>query len=127
MFARRNRSTRLLKSILQKHGGKIQIHSEPGIGTTVTVALPVPSFVLRKGQSSASPETSRPTILVMEDNEAQQRLCEHMLIRMHCNVILTGTAEQGIREYVKAVENNSGIAISLCTDFFKSQHSFTQH
>jgi len=109
------------KSILQKHGGKIQIHSEVGRGTTVFVTLPLPD--LKHPKSAAFPvksETSRPTILVLEDNKAQQRLYEQLLDRLDCRAILTGTAQQAIGEYALAGENKIAIDLVILDQNIKS-------
>ncbi|HKJ65324.1 MAG TPA: ATP-binding protein, partial [Desulfopila sp.] len=102
------------KSILQKHGGNIKIHSEIGRGTTVFVTLPLPNLNQRKSNASpVKPETSRPTILVLEDSKAQQRMYEQMLNRLDCRAILTGTAQQTIGEYALAAEIETPIDLVI--------------
>ena len=66
-------------SIIQKHGGRIQVSSDLGVGTTFRVSLPA----LGSGQDKPTPsrakyqETGR--VLVMDDEAAVLRLAERAL------------------------------------------------
>jgi two-component system NtrC family sensor kinase len=47
------------RSIVERHGGKIALHSELGKGTTVTITLPVPDVRLREGALAGTEKNSR--------------------------------------------------------------------
>jgi signal transduction histidine kinase len=52
----------IVQRIIQDHGGRIDIHSEPGLGTTFTVFLPLDERRVRllkpHGRSKAESEES---------------------------------------------------------------------
>jgi PAS domain S-box-containing protein len=63
--------------IVEQSGGRIWVHSEVGLGTTVTVLLPVAEGVARPvGETSISlpPPTGTETVLVVEDDASVRRL-----------------------------------------------------
>jgi PAS domain S-box-containing protein len=66
-------------SIIQNHGGRIQVSSALGVGTTFRVSLPEIGI----GQDSASPPRAKPQetgrVLVMDDEAAVLRLAERAL------------------------------------------------
>ncbi len=77
--------------IVTAAGGHIHLHSTPGVGTTVTVLLPVTEAA---APSQPEPGTRRPragrgeTILVVEDEDALRVLTERVLVR-HGYKVLT--------------------------------------
>jgi PAS domain S-box-containing protein len=63
--------------IVEQSGGHIWVHSELGIGTSVTILLPVAEGVARpvgKAVVSMPPPTGAETILVVEDDDSVRRL-----------------------------------------------------
>lgn len=66
-------------SIIQNHGGRIQVSSRLGVGTTFRVTLPA----MARGPDSASPPRAKQQgtgrVLVMDDEAAVLRLAERVL------------------------------------------------
>ncbi len=61
--------------IVDEAGGRIQLESEPGAGTRVTVSLPQAAA----GAPEADPEVEEPMVLVVEDETALRELVRRVL------------------------------------------------
>jgi CheY-like chemotaxis protein len=82
--------------IITQAGGTVQIYSEPGLGTTITVLVPVTD-------EEVTPETAPPavaevdgsgtTVLVVEDEDALREVTERILLRAGYTVL---TAPDGV-------------------------------
>jgi PAS domain S-box-containing protein len=85
--------------IVKQAGGDVEIYSEKGLGTTVSILLPATKAV--------SPEPSEPapaqslagneTVLVVEDEDAMRELTRRILTRHGYSVIVAGRGEEATR------------------------------
>ena len=88
-------------SILQRHGGHIDVDSEPGVGTEFRFYLPVAVGVpAEAGAKASSPPRGSGRILVMDDEEMIRELAANMLSSLGYAV---DTAREG-REALQMVE-----------------------
>ena len=79
-------------------GGRIDIYSEPGMGTTVKIHLPASSAVPGDGEA---PAQSRPAgrgevVLVVEDEPDVRRMAERILTKSGYGVLGTGGGEEAL-------------------------------
>jgi PAS domain S-box-containing protein len=76
--------------IIQQAGGRSQIYSEPGVGTTITVLLPATEQASAPaGQPAQSPaRRCEETILLVEDEDALREVTRRILIAAGYNVIV---------------------------------------
>lgn len=91
-------------SIVQQHGGTIEVESSGPDGTTFLICLPLsgqPS--IRKGETSSTPEVtgrmlqSVPTVLVVDDEEFIRSFVHEVLRgQLGCQVLRAATAEEGV-------------------------------
>jgi PAS domain S-box-containing protein len=79
-------------------GGRIDIYSEPGMGTTIKVHLPARSAVpgASKGQARERPAGKGEVILVVEDESDVRRMAERILTKGGYSVIGTGGGEEAL-------------------------------
>ncbi len=94
-------------------GGRVDIYSEPGMGTTVKVHLPATS--LAPGRSKA-PATERPqgngeVVLVVEDEADVRRMAERILTKGGYSVIGTSGGEEAL-EICRATEQAIHVLLS---------------
>jgi len=105
--------------IINKAGGDAQIYSEPGIGTTISVLLPVTDVpasavtVVDERDAAARGET----ILVMEDEDAMRELTARILERHGYRVVSVGRGADAIT----AAARHPGSIDLLLTDVVMPQ------
>ena len=96
-------------SIISKHGGHIEVASEPGKGTTFTFYLPASESSSRPAMPSvAEPVILKPAtkILILDDEEYIRMVTPHWLKRLGCLVETAADGQQAIEMYKQAM--NSG-------------------
>ncbi|HEY5941822.1 MAG TPA: PAS domain S-box protein [Solirubrobacterales bacterium] len=79
-------------------GGRIDIYSEPGMGTTVKVHLPASSAAAEAGRDQARerPAGRGEVVLVVEDEPDVRRMAERILSKGGYSVIGTGGGEEAL-------------------------------
>lgn len=89
-------------SIISRHGGIIDIESEEGKGTTVTIKLPVPHELKEVAEKGITvQEINRANILVIEDEEMVRVILEQLLTRSGHNVFKASSGEEGLNIFDK--------------------------
>jgi CheY-like chemotaxis protein len=101
--------------IVTQHGGNIWIYSEPGIGTTFKVHLPIPSEIQVEAEVEKKPITNlqgTENILLAEDNEQVRNLVDTILRRHGYKVLTASSGEDAL----KVMERHDGRLDLLLTD-----------
>jgi PAS domain S-box-containing protein len=83
--------------IVTQAGGNIRIYSEPRLGTTVTVLLPVTNQLpTPEEQASGKPERGDGLVLLVEDEPAMREVTRRILVRNGYRVIAAGSGEEAL-------------------------------
>jgi PAS domain S-box-containing protein len=84
--------------IVKGADGRVDIYSEPGMGTTITVHLPASSAAPSKGkpQSRDRPTGRGEVVLIVEDELGVRRIAERILSKGGYSVIATSGGEEAI-------------------------------
>jgi len=101
--------------IVKQHGGNILIQSEPGMGATINVYLPISEKIPTDENSEEIQETaikSKETILLVEDNDHVRTLAHAILKRLGYDILI---AENG-PEALKILASNDITVDLLLTD-----------
>lgn len=100
--------------IVKQHNGSIDVYSEPGIGTTIKIYLPLdrgPAEVeIQKDKEQVPPMGGNETILVAEDNARLRELTVRVLRNYGYTVI---EAVDGLDALAKTMENRDRINLVL--------------
>jgi len=106
----------MVHGTVEQHGGFIDIDSEVGRGTTVTVSIPCLTAVAPEETRHASPTALRASttagrlILVVEDEEHVRQLIRRILVRAGYRVLL---AEHGVAALAQWAKHKDAIALVL--------------
>ncbi|UQU62990.1 PAS domain S-box protein [Couchioplanes caeruleus] len=99
-------------------GGHVRLHSEPGIGTTVTLVLPATDAAVpvpeeaEASEAAPSPGTPQETILLVEDEDALREATGRALSRAGYRVL----AASGGAAALRLAEDHQGPIHLLLTD-----------
>jgi len=90
----------LSADIIRKHGGRLTVESEAGVGTTVTIAFPLDSLLsdaLGERKRPPPPSNARPRyrLLIIDDEVALLRVMKRQLKKDH-DVVTARRAEDGL-------------------------------
>jgi PAS domain S-box-containing protein len=90
-------------SIVQKHGGHIEVNSEPGAGTTFTILLPACDEEAAVPKPSAlQPVAGKGRVLVLEDEEYLREVVNEALTTLGHEVVAVGHGEQAVALFREA-------------------------
>ena len=103
-------------SIINKHGGHIDIASEVGKGTIVTVLLP--SFIDEKVDNEKAAEETKAdhtdiSVLVMDDEEIIRDLAEEMLNSLSYKVTTCANGEEACTLYRESMDADKTFSIAV--------------
>ena len=87
--------------IVKQSGGDIRVSSEPGVGTTFRIYLPLMPESAGYAKRRATPSTGRPsagveTVLLVEDDEALRALGRRVLEAKGYTVLVAASAEEAL-------------------------------
>ncbi len=110
----------IVKHLVRAMNGSLNVESEPGKGTTMTVTLPVVLFDSRELEEPETQELSTPAmrLLLVEDEPLNRLLCERLLERLGHKV---QTAASGF-EALKLLASSDGdtpfdaVLLDICMD-----------
>ncbi len=99
-------------SIINRHGGQIEVRSKAGEGTTFTLFLPSAGKISTGGAGGSDRITRSETlaegsVLVMDDEEMIRELAAEMLGHLGYEVTMCATGEEAVRKYNTAKEESN--------------------
>ena len=97
-------------SIVQRHGGFIDVASEPGKGTTFTVYIPerTPEEEDQSLEAAAAPSSvGHETILLVEDDEGVRAMITEVLESQGYEIVAVSNGREALQELEHAAENIS--------------------
>ncbi len=87
--------------IIKQHDGNINIYSEPGLGTTFKIYLPIDKKTVEEKVQAISPSFlgGAETILVAEDEEMLRNLAKESLEELGYTVLLAKNGEEAVEVF----------------------------
>jgi PAS domain S-box-containing protein len=97
-------------SIIKNHDGSIQPKSEVGVGTSMTVYLPVSEARIDEPNQMSSGRAPRGSgnVLIMDDEEEIVDVLRTLLVEIGYSVTTSGNGEEAIAAYRKAMDEANG-------------------
>lgn len=92
----------MVHGIMNRHGGQVEVRSEPGSGSVFTLSLPPfdgEGPGPRKDEHGPAMQGGDETILLVEDEKAVRILVERLLTRMGYRVLSAADADEAIALY----------------------------
>jgi PAS domain S-box-containing protein len=103
--------------IVTQAGGDLRIYSEPGLGTTVTVLLPVTDAPAPAagpgGPGETVPGGGGELVLVVEDEAALREVTRRMLVRNGYRVIVAANGQEAIAAAQGSAERIDGLVTDV--------------
>ncbi len=101
-------------SIIQKHGGYIDVESQVGKGTTFHIYLPASSSALVETDTpKASLNSGHGTILLMDDEQVVRKSAGRILSRLGYDVLFAEDGKEALRIYKQALKEHSSIDLVI--------------
>jgi CheY-like chemotaxis protein len=91
-------------SIINRHGGKIFVNSQFGIGTTFEILLPTSEQGIRKPEEKQNIVTQKLRVLIMDDEDSIREILKEILIELGHNVIESLEGNEAIKFYKQSLE-----------------------
>ncbi len=102
--------------IVRNHGGIVELRSEPGRGTTFTIAMPAADRDEEdalSGESGTEAPSGRGTVLLVDDDTSVRRTTSGMLAQMGFEVLEAGSGEEALEVYAAEAACIDAVVLDL--------------
>ncbi|GER94008.1 hypothetical protein A45J_1766 [hot springs metagenome] len=103
----------IVHSIVNNHGGYVNLYSEIGKGTRFNIYLPIIKTADTEESSKAEDIKGSGTILVIDDEADIRELCKDMLEPIGYTVLLAGSGSDGINLYRTMKDKISVVIVDM--------------
>ena len=100
--------------IVQQHGGKIEAHSEVGLGTRFEILFPALTLPPKAPAKSPAPSVSDLTLLIVEDSADLRNLLRELLVDTGYQVMEASTCAGALQLFESARDRISLVIADVC-------------
>ncbi|MDH4227300.1 MAG: ATP-binding protein [Deltaproteobacteria bacterium] len=103
------------KTVIEKHGGTIEVESTPGSGTAFTFFVPASLEASNQPQQAQTESIHRENkkVLIMDDDARIRSVMKKMLSAMGYESVLTANGEEAVRTYKEALSKEKFGAVIM--------------
>jgi PAS domain S-box-containing protein len=94
-------------SVVQSHGGRINVSSVPGNGTTFQVFLPLTEHAAPSEPTDVTAKAGQGRILIMDDQDVVRRVAERILMQAGYTTHAVANGSEAVDAYRKAWAGNA--------------------
>lgn len=118
----------MVYSIIEQHGGRIDVYSEPDVGTTFKIYLPTVRGNIHEEEARAVTESpgGTETILVAEDEESVRELLCELLEGQGYRVLVAHDGEQAVAKYSEREETISLVIMDVVMPKLSGRTAYDQ-
>jgi PAS domain S-box-containing protein len=103
----------IVHTAVSNHGGQIRLYSELGLGTRISVYLPVTAEEIGSEPEAPAPVTGGGRILVIDDEAAIREMCQDLLTHLGYTVTTAADGEEGLRLFTVAPDRYDLVLLDL--------------
>jgi CheY-like chemotaxis protein len=92
----------IVHTVVGNHGGHLNLYSEQGRGTRISVYLPVAAVRIEQERLRRADLTGSGTVLVIDDEPTMREVCTDLLRTLGYTVLSAADGEEGLRVYREA-------------------------
>jgi len=103
-FAGRGLGLAVVRGVVRRHRGAVEVESEPGVGTTVRVLFPAsgaPAATVAVANERADPWRGTGTVLLVDDEEDVRAVARRMLERCGFRVLTAADGHEALSLYAR--------------------------
>lgn len=103
----------IVHSTIKKHRGMVWVESQPGLGCSVHMYLPITETPATSEAIFEEHVARQPRVLVMDDDEMMRVINQKMFQHYNCNVSLASSGEEAVALYLKGEKEEAGFDLTL--------------
>ncbi|MBN2525831.1 MAG: response regulator [Deltaproteobacteria bacterium] len=113
---------------VKNHGGAVILESTPGVGTSVSLLLPLSKYISQETSVSIERKnpsnTPTPTVLLVDDEEMIRMAGKRILEKMGYRVLLASDGLEGIRVFSEHKEKLSVVILDMMMPVMDGEETF---
>ncbi len=100
-------------SVVQSHGGRINVSSSRGVGSTFQICLPIPDDLTTAEDSASATGPGNGRVLLMDDQAVVRKVAERILVQAGYTTHAVANGNEAIVAYREAMADGHGFDLAI--------------